>query len=126
MCLAVGMGLLGKIWEFGILGNPQMGTACIRGSFPGEKMYSMTSCSRLQLRILQRAMKMLKDDGKIVYSTCSLNPVEKRGPSSLPLSNRTMVIVTHRIHSFFIDAFCQILNWWMSQLNYQSLSGGQG
>ncbi|KAJ3823473.1 S-adenosyl-L-methionine-dependent methyltransferase [Lentinula raphanica] len=30
----------------------------------------------LQLRILQRAMKMLKADGRIVYSTCSINPVE--------------------------------------------------
>jgi len=30
----------------------------------------------LQVRILLRAMKMLKDDGRIVYSTCSLNPVE--------------------------------------------------
>ncbi|KAF9004637.1 S-adenosyl-L-methionine-dependent methyltransferase [Cyathus striatus] len=30
----------------------------------------------LQVRILQRAMRLLKDDGKIVYSTCSLNPVE--------------------------------------------------
>ncbi|KAJ3802810.1 S-adenosyl-L-methionine-dependent methyltransferase [Lentinula aff. detonsa] len=30
----------------------------------------------LQLRILQRAMKLLKPDGRIVYSTCSINPVE--------------------------------------------------
>ncbi|KAF8826802.1 hypothetical protein HHX47_DHR5000913 [Lentinula edodes] len=30
----------------------------------------------LQLRILQRAMKMLKSNGRIVYSTCSINPVE--------------------------------------------------
>ncbi|KAG6917778.1 hypothetical protein DXG01_001183 [Tephrocybe rancida] len=30
----------------------------------------------LQVRILQRAMKLLKPDGRIVYSTCSLNPVE--------------------------------------------------
>ncbi|KAJ7125879.1 S-adenosyl-L-methionine-dependent methyltransferase [Mycena filopes] len=30
----------------------------------------------LQLRILQRAMKMLAPRGRIVYSTCSLNPVE--------------------------------------------------
>ena len=30
----------------------------------------------LQLRILLRAMNMLKHDGRIVYSTCSLNPVE--------------------------------------------------
>lgn len=30
----------------------------------------------LQLRILQRGMKLLKPDGRIVYSTCSLNPIE--------------------------------------------------
>ncbi|TFY62786.1 hypothetical protein EVG20_g6571 [Dentipellis fragilis] len=30
----------------------------------------------LQLRILQRAMRMLHSDGRLVYSTCSLNPVE--------------------------------------------------
>ncbi|KAI0321420.1 S-adenosyl-L-methionine-dependent methyltransferase [Amylostereum chailletii] len=30
----------------------------------------------LQLRILQRAMRMLHPDGRIVYSTCSLNPIE--------------------------------------------------
>ena len=34
------------------------------------------STSSLQLRILQRAMRMLRPGGKIVYSTCSLNPVE--------------------------------------------------
>lgn len=34
------------------------------------------SASSLQLRILQRAMRMLRPGGKIVYSTCSLNPVE--------------------------------------------------
>ncbi|KDQ60243.1 hypothetical protein JAAARDRAFT_205232 [Jaapia argillacea MUCL 33604] len=30
----------------------------------------------LQLRILQRAMRMLKPGGRIVYSTCSMNPAE--------------------------------------------------
>ncbi|KAH9829989.1 cytosine-5--methyltransferase [Rhodofomes roseus] len=30
----------------------------------------------LQIRILERAMRMLKKGGRIVYSTCSLNPVE--------------------------------------------------
>ena len=42
-------------------------------------LYGITSAhcpSRLQLRILQRAMRMLRQGGKIVYSTCSLNPVE--------------------------------------------------
>jgi 16S rRNA C967 or C1407 C5-methylase (RsmB/RsmF family) len=31
---------------------------------------------RLQLRILLRAMQMLAPNGRLVYSTCSLNPVE--------------------------------------------------
>lgn len=35
-----------------------------------------TQPSSLQLRILQRAMRMLRQGGRIVYSTCSLNPVE--------------------------------------------------
>lgn len=39
-------------------------------------MHESDIFASLQVRILQRAMKMLKDDGKIVYSTCSLNPVE--------------------------------------------------
>lgn len=30
----------------------------------------------LQLQILSRAIKLLKPNGRIVYSTCSLNPVE--------------------------------------------------
>lgn len=37
---------------------------------------SKTQPYSLQLRILQRAMKLIKPDGRIVYSTCSLNPVE--------------------------------------------------
>lgn len=31
---------------------------------------------RVQLRILARAVEMLEVGGRIVYSTCSLNPVE--------------------------------------------------
>jgi multisite-specific tRNA:(cytosine-C5)-methyltransferase len=30
----------------------------------------------LQLRILDRAMRMLKPGGRLVYSTCSFNPLE--------------------------------------------------
>ncbi|KAF8156676.1 S-adenosyl-L-methionine-dependent methyltransferase [Crassisporium funariophilum] len=41
----------------------------------------------LQVRILLRAMKMLKDDGRIVYSTCSLNPVENEAVIAEALKN---------------------------------------
>lgn len=32
--------------------------------------------SSMQLRILKRALELLKDDGVLVYSTCSLSPIE--------------------------------------------------
>ena len=33
-------------------------------------------CFRLQLRILNRGLELLRPGGRLVYSTCSLNPVE--------------------------------------------------
>lgn len=58
----------------------------------------------LQVRILQRAMSLLKHDGRIVYSTCSLNPVEneaviaealKLNPGMLSLAKFGMRIDLH-------------------------------
>ncbi|KAF8630235.1 hypothetical protein AX15_003037 [Amanita polypyramis BW_CC] len=40
----------------------------------------------LQVRILQRAMKLLERNGRIVYSTCSLNPVENEAVIAEALS----------------------------------------
>merc|ERR1712032_18492 len=31
---------------------------------------------KLQLQIVKRAVNLLKEDGRLVYSTCSLNPIE--------------------------------------------------
>ncbi|KAH0834903.1 S-adenosyl-L-methionine-dependent methyltransferase [Lanmaoa asiatica] len=42
----------------------------------------------LQVRILQRAMHMLEPDGRIVYSTCSLNPVENEAVIAAALNSR--------------------------------------
>jgi len=49
----------------------------------------------LQVRILQRAMNMLKADGRIVYSTCSLNPVENEAviAEALTLTRGFLVLV---------------------------------
>ncbi|KAI6037626.1 S-adenosyl-L-methionine-dependent methyltransferase [Pisolithus marmoratus] len=41
----------------------------------------------LQTRILQRAMRMLASDGRIVYSTCSLNPVENEAVVAAALTS---------------------------------------
>ncbi|KAG9311645.1 S-adenosyl-L-methionine-dependent methyltransferase [Chiua virens] len=41
----------------------------------------------LQVRILQRAMRMLEPDGRIVYSTCSLNPVENEAVIAAALNS---------------------------------------
>ena len=50
---------------------PRVGTL-----FPCIERPSLNGAYRLQIRILQRAMRMLKKGGRIVYSTCSMNPVE--------------------------------------------------
>nr|GAT49463.1 tRNA (cytosine-5-)-methyltransferase [Mycena chlorophos] len=53
----------------------------------------------LQTRILTRAMKMLAPNGRIVYSTCSLNPVENEAVVAAALQSNPefeLVDVSHR------------------------------
>lgn len=77
MCRVVGTALSVRIWGYGRDGAREMGMG-----FIGEFVEPMMGVAReltvlsLQLRILERAMKLLKKDGRIVYSTCSMNPIE--------------------------------------------------
>lgn len=56
----------------------------------------------LQLRILLRAMKMLKHDGRIVYSTCSLNPVENEAVIAEALRTNPGMGTFSEIHSIYM------------------------
>lgn len=41
-----------------------------------DEMLTRLSICRLQLRIATRGVEQLAEGGRMVYSTCSLNPVE--------------------------------------------------
>lgn len=49
--------------------------------------------SSIQLRILRRALELLKDGGILVYSTCSLNPIEDEWVIDNALEDRRCEIV---------------------------------
>jgi 16S rRNA C967 or C1407 C5-methylase (RsmB/RsmF family) len=56
----------------------------MHGVYEGTKLIQY----RLQLRILKRAMDMLKPGGRLVYSTCSFNPVENEAVIASALKAR--------------------------------------
>src|ERR1700728_1490813 len=77
MCLVAGMEHCGRTLAYGKIGSLWMEMVCIRQNDLPLVIFGHTdSIARLQLRILLRAMRMLKKNGRIVYSTCSMNPVE--------------------------------------------------
>jgi len=76
MYLAAAMVLYGRTWVSGSHGRQWMQTDYMGKEDFCRRSYLITFVISLQVRILLRAMKMLKHDGRIVYSTCSLNPVE--------------------------------------------------
>lgn len=54
---------------------------------------------RLQLRILLRAMAMLAPNGRIVYSTCSLNPIENEAVLAAALNATPGIFLPARLYS---------------------------
>ena len=63
-----------------------MGLDCMRacsGIRTAEILLSRPN--RLQLRILTRALQMLKPGGRVCYSTCSFNPIENEAVVSAAL-----------------------------------------
>lgn len=71
-----------------LLDAPCTGSGTVTPSSPGkfsEKLLS--SCVKLQRRLIIRALELLKNGGTLVYSTCSLLPAENDGVASLVLGS---------------------------------------
>lgn len=65
---------------------------------------------RLQLRILTRGLELLAPRGRLVYSTCSLNPVENEAVIATMLSlckGTTSSLVRHSKFVIFV-AYCNV------------------
>lgn len=111
--LAVEMVLYGRTWVSGNHGRQWMRTDYM-GKGEGLCCYSslITFLISLQVRILLRAMKMLKYDGRIVYSTCSLNPVENEAVIAEALRiNSGMKIILRSTSAYMLGKLLQNLNW---------------
>jgi NOL1/NOP2/sun family putative RNA methylase len=77
-----GQNIKGVQFDKILLDAPCSGTGTIRKSLKTIKMWNPGMVKRitgLQKRLLVNAHKLLKDDGVLVYSTCSLEPEENEG-----------------------------------------------
>lgn len=65
---------------------------------------------RVQIRILKRGLEMLEIGGRLVYSTCSLNPLENEAVIHRLLvdaaGNNSLIFYTNSI--FFLTHSCYL------------------
>jgi hypothetical protein len=76
MCLVQVMAHFARTSAFGPNGHLKMAMGFISESFAMSGTVRLHLAGSLQLRILSRALRLLRPGGRLVYSTCSLNPVE--------------------------------------------------
>jgi len=80
----------GLVFDRILVDAPCSGTGTIRKSFKTLEMWSyglITKLSRVQYNLLQTAFKILKPGGTLVYSTCTVEPIENEGVVSRLLAN---------------------------------------
>jgi len=102
-----------EIYDRILLDAPCSGSGVIRKSPKTIRTYNpkqLKSISKLQLRLFQRAFELLKKDGIITYSTCSLDPEEnefvvdeflKQNPdASLEKAELKNIILNNKLEEF--------------------------
>lgn len=71
-------------------------------------------CHSLQLKILKRGLELLAEGGRLIYSTCSFNPVEDEAVVATMLSRcegkGNILLVYHRHRNYHVLNFVIVVD----------------